>query len=87
MRRMGKDRLEVRLYQDIDRPDHWIAWSAKIGWVGFQARPNGWAERQPVGELDWMRLHEVPLAQALNTDLLEAFLRAVRPAALSRTAS
>jgi hypothetical protein len=87
MRRVRKDRIEAKLFQDIDHLDHWIAWSAKVGWVGFQACPNGWAEREPVVELDWMRLREVPLAEALNTDLLEAFLRALRPAALSTTSA
>jgi hypothetical protein len=87
MRRVGRDRLEAKLYQDIDRLDYWIAWSAKIGWVRFQSRPNGWAEREPVVELASMHLREVPLAEALNTDLLEAFRRAVRPAALSRGAT
>jgi len=81
MRRTREFRLEAKLYRDIDHQDRWIAWSKKIGWVGFHARPNGWAEREPVVELDSMRLREVPLAEALDTSLLEAFRRAVRPSA------
>jgi hypothetical protein len=81
MRRLREVRLEAKLYRDIDHQDRWIAWSAKIGWVGFHARPNGWAEREPVVELEALRLREVPLAQAFNTSLLEAFQPAVRPAA------
>jgi hypothetical protein len=81
MRRMRKVWLEARLYRDIDHQDRWIAWSAKIGWVGSHARPNGWAEREPVVELEALRLREVPLARAFNTSLLEAFQSAVRPAA------
>jgi len=81
MRRMREGRLEARVYRDIEQQDRWIAWSAKIGWMGFPARPNGWAEREPVVELDAVRLREVPLARALNTSLLEAFRRAVQPAA------
>jgi hypothetical protein len=80
MRCMRKVQLEARLYRDIDHQDRWIAWSAKIGWVGFHARPNGWAEREPVVELAALRLREVPLVQAFNTSLLEAFKPAVRPA-------
>lgn len=81
MRRMSEVRLEVKLYRDIDHQDRWIAWSPKIGWVGFHARPNGWAEREPVVELEALHLREVPLVQAFNTSLLEAFQAAVRPAA------
>jgi len=65
MRGRREGRLEAKLYRDIDHQDRWIAWSAKIGWVGFHARPNGWAEREPVVELDALRLREVPLAEAL----------------------
>jgi hypothetical protein len=77
LRRMREVRFEAKLYRDIDHQDRWIAWSAKIGWVGFHARPNGWAEREPVVELEARRLREVPLAQAFNTSLLEAFQSAV----------
>ena len=76
-----KVRLEAKLYRDIDHADRWIAWSANIGWATFLARPNGWAERKPIGELDAIRLCEVPLAEAFNTDLLAAFQRPVQPAA------
>ena len=76
MGRTTKNRLEAKLYRDLDRQDRWIAWSAKIGWVGFAARPNGWAEREPVARLDALHLCEVPLAQAFNTSLLDAFRRA-----------
>jgi len=64
---------EVRLYRDLDNADHWIAWSAKIGWVHFWARPNGWAERVSVADLDDLHLSEIPTAQALNTSLIAAF--------------
>jgi hypothetical protein len=80
---MRTGRLEARLYRDTGHEGHWIAWSAKIGWMGFPARPNGWAEREPVAELDATRLREVPLAQAFNTSLLDAFRRAAQPAANS----
>ncbi|HEV3198764.1 MAG TPA: hypothetical protein VGZ73_12680 [Bryobacteraceae bacterium] len=81
MRRVREFRLEAKLYRDIEHQDRWIAWSANIGWVGFHARPNGWADREPVAELDALHLREVPLAQAFDTSLLEAFRRADRPAA------
>jgi len=70
---MGRRRLAVKLYRDIDHDDQWVAWSHNIGWVRFRARPNGWAERKPVVELDALHLREVPLAQAFNTALIEAF--------------
>ena len=70
---MRRDRLEARLYRDIDHGDQWIAWSRNIGWVRFRARPNGWAERKPGVELDALHLREVSLAQAFDTDLIEAF--------------
>ncbi|SPE33246.1 hypothetical protein SBA6_270014 [Candidatus Sulfopaludibacter sp. SbA6] len=81
MRRTKNDRLEAKLYRDTGHDGHWIAWSPKIGWVAFPARPNGWAQREPIAELDAMRLCEVPLARAFNTSLLEAFRRVVQPAA------
>jgi hypothetical protein len=65
--------LGAKLYRDLDHPEQWIAWSPKLGWVRFPAQPNGWAERQPVDELKTLNLHEVPLAQAFDTSLLEAF--------------
>jgi hypothetical protein len=70
---MRMDQLEAKLYRDIDHDDQWIAWSRNIGWVRFRARPNGWAERKPVVELDALHLREVSLAQAFNTGLIEAF--------------
>jgi hypothetical protein len=70
---MRKDQLAARLYRDIDCGEQWIAWSAKIGWVRFWARPNGWAERMPVVGLDGLHVREVSLAQAFNTGLIEAF--------------
>jgi hypothetical protein len=70
---MRKAQLEAKLYRDIDHDDHWIAWSANIGWVRFLARPNGWAERKPVLEVDGLRLREVSLARAFNTGLIRAF--------------
>ena len=67
--------LHAKLYRDIDHDDQWIAWSANIGWVRFRARPNGWAERVPIVELDALHLRAVSLAQAFNTRLIEAFRR------------
>jgi hypothetical protein len=78
---------KAKLYRDLDHHDYWIAWSANVGWVRFPARPNGWADRKPVVELDTLHLCEVSLAQAFNTDLIEAFrttffpLRPTTPAA------
>ena len=67
--------LEAKLYRDVDQADHWVAWSANIGWQVFWARPNGWAEREPLAELGAIRLCEVPLAEAFNSDVLAAFRR------------
>jgi len=72
---MRRAQLEARLYRDIDRDDFWIAWSTNIGWVRFRARPNGWAERESVVELDASRLRAVSLVKAFNTGLIEAFPR------------
>jgi hypothetical protein len=69
----GDEPLEARLYRDLDHDDYWIAWSANIGWVRFPARPNGWAGRKPVVELEALRLREVSLAEAFNTVLIESF--------------
>jgi len=66
-------RPDAKLYRDIGHLDHWTARSAKIGWVHFRARPNGWAERKPVVEVDALRLSEVSLARAFNTGLIQAF--------------
>jgi hypothetical protein len=68
-------RLEAKLYRDIDQAGRWIVWSARTGWHAFWARPNGWAERQPLVELGAVRLREVPLVEAFDTDLLAAFQR------------
>jgi hypothetical protein len=76
MRRVS---LAARLYRDLDHHDYWIAWSAKIGWVRFPARPNGWADRKPVVELGALHLREVPLAKAFNSDLIEAFRTTLFP--------
>jgi hypothetical protein len=65
--------LKAKLYRETDIEDHWIAWSAKLGWVRFPAHRNGWAERKPAVESDALLLQEVPLAQAFNTDLMDAF--------------
>jgi hypothetical protein len=70
---MRRVQLKAKLYRDLDHHDYWIAWSRNIGWVRFPARPNGWAERKPVVELDALHLREVSLAQAFDTDLIEAF--------------
>ena len=72
---MRRGKLAAKLYRDIDHDDEWIAWSANIGWVRFRARPNGWAERVPIVELDALHLRAVSLAQAFNTRLIEAFRR------------
>jgi hypothetical protein len=76
----NKAPLQAKLYRDLEHADHWIAWSANIGWTSFWARPNGWAERETPVELGAMRLREVPLPDAFNTDLLAAFQRAAPPA-------
>jgi hypothetical protein len=81
MPRQNKLRLDAKLFRDIDHANRWIAWSVNTGWATFWARPNGWAEREPIVELSAMRLCEVPLAEAFDTDLLAAFQRAVQPAA------
>jgi hypothetical protein len=80
MPRRKRPRLAAKLYRDIDHADRWIAWSANTGWATFWARPNGWAEREPIVELGAVRVREVPLAEAFNTDLLAAFQRAAPPA-------
>jgi hypothetical protein len=75
-----KAQPQAKLYRDLDRVDRWIAWSANTGWTAFWARPNGWANREPLVGLDAMRLREVTLPEAFNTDLLAAFQRAAPPA-------
>jgi hypothetical protein len=82
----SKAQLQAKLYRDVDHADHWVAWSANHGWATFWARPNGWAEREPLVEPRAMRMCEVPLAEAFNTDLLAAFQRPVQPTA-ARTLS
>jgi hypothetical protein len=77
----SKAQLEAKLYRDVDHADRWIAWSARIGWSAFWARPNGWAERETLVDHGGIRLREVPLAEAFNTDLLAAFQRPAQPAA------
>jgi hypothetical protein len=67
--------LDAKLYRDMDHDGHWVAWSANLGWVRFRACPNGWAERQPVAELDALRLRAVSLARAFDTAMIEAFRR------------
>jgi hypothetical protein len=64
---------KIRLYRDIDDEDHWIAWSSNLGRVGLLGRPNGWAERMPVVDLEVLRLREIPLAQAFCMSLMVAF--------------
>ena len=56
----------LTLYRSPQLSAHWVAYSDRLGWVMFPAKPNGWQERKPYrGET--ARLMRLPPRLGFNT--------------------
>jgi hypothetical protein len=56
----------LALYRSSSLLSHWVAYSNRLGWVVFPARPNGWSERK-IYRGDTARLMPVPARLGFNT--------------------
>jgi hypothetical protein len=56
----------LTLYRASHLLSYWVAYSERLGWVMFPARPNGWSEKRPY-QGDTTKLMRLPPRLGFNT--------------------
>jgi hypothetical protein len=56
----------LTLYRAANLLSEWVAYSERVGWVMFPARPNGWSEKK-VYHGDITKLMRIPARLGFNT--------------------